>query len=922
MFNYFEKLIKKQDINENSRKFVPILFQIFLENNLAYLKILDEKTKETTNTNYKYYQGNIREVLKICEEIKEKSSYNFNWLENNSICLSEHSSLIESLKSCTNIVNNNFEKLTFEKEIKTIYLSLEEHENKITSKFFLNDNISSGFTIIHPDYVISENKLYSFSYSVNNFEKLVLFEASFPKNKLEEFLALFFGYFEFFTINYGFENYEIIQNEQKTTRQTLIFEKIDELNNLYIRISESISNIEPDFIENYNPDKIAIVNKLDKKIFIHELERIDIYPIINEFSKSLSKYKKELKEKNNFYYEENLFIIEEELAILLVHKELSNILSQFIVYGAEKLKEYNIRTVDPKLRLSLTHNLGFFDGMVSLEIDGQVISLFDAINFYKKNSYIKLNDGTTAIINKSYIEKLERILKKSKNNVRFSFFDIPIIEDLVDEATYQENFKQYKEMFLGFNNLNESKLEIPYINAKLRNYQEKGYKWLKYLYENNLGGCLADDMGLGKTIQTITLLSSIYPGEEKPSLIVMPKSLLYNWENEIEKFNPGLSYYIYYAQAKDLRKAMTKNIILTTYSILRNEIEKFKNEDFHYIILDESQNIKNIQSQISKAVVLLKAKHRLALSGTPIENNLSELYALFRFLNPMMFSSFDDFYDHYMNPIQKDNNIEVTNELRKKIYPFILRRLKKDVLEDLPPKIEQTLYVEMTDEQCKLYEQRRAFYYKNLKTQIAVEGINKAQFIILQALNELRQIASVPEVKTDGTVISAKRELLLEYVNEVISLGHKILIFTNYLGSVEYISEDLEKAGISHLIMTGATQKRQELVDEFQNNEKNKVFLMTLKTGGLGLNLTKADYVFIYDPWWNKSVENQAIDRTHRIGQDKTVFSYKLITKNTIEEKILKLQELKTDLFNKIISSDDASIKSLTEEDIDFILGE
>ncbi|MFN4152358.1 MAG: DEAD/DEAH box helicase, partial [Candidatus Sericytochromatia bacterium] len=287
-----------------------------------------------------------------------------------------------------------------------------------------------------------------------------------------------------------------------------------------------------------------------------------------------------------------------------------------------------------------------------------------------------------------------------------------------------------------------------------------------------------------------------------------------------------------------------------------------------------------------------------------------------------MFNSFESFSNDYMNPIQKDNNLEISNELKKKIYPFILRRLKKEVLDDLPPKIEQTIFVDMSKEQYKLYEQRRAFYYKSLKNQIAEEGINKSQFIILQALNELRQIASTPETKSDGSIISSKREILMDYINEVISLDHRVLIFTNYLGSLDYISEDLEKAEIEHLIMTGATHKRQELVDKFQNNDKYKVFLMTLKTGGVGLNLTKADYVFIYDPWWNKAAENQAIDRTHRIGQDKTVFSYKLITKNTIEEKILKLQELKTDLFNKIISSDDTSIKAITESDIDFMFGE
>ena len=916
MSDFFDKT-KNQ--GENNEKNVPLLFQISLTNDTAFIKVLDEKTKEEVSFNYRYYKGYIRETLKIYHEINEKKLYSFDWINTKKISLAEYPILVEKLKYCDNIVDDNFQKITFKNEAKELILKLEEVKDKIQSNFSVESYNINNFTIITPNYVILENNIYNLESKVDNFTKLSLFETNFPKKRLEEFLSLTFEYFENIKINY--KDYETCYGEPKVTSPALIFEKIDELNNLYIRISESINMIEPDFIENYNPDKVATINSLDKKITIHELERVDINNLSTDFVKYLNKYKKELENKNSFYYENNLFIIEEELAIFLIHKELSNILEKFVVYGAEKLKEYKVVAVNPKLRLSLTHNLGFFEGMANLDIDGQIISLFDAIDFYKKNSYIKLNDGTTAIINKAYIEKLSRILKKSKNKVKFSFFDLPIIQDLFDDYTYQETFKNYREVFEGFNTLNDVKTKIPKIKAELRHYQEKGYKWLRYLYDNNLGGCLADDMGLGKTVQTIVLLSSIYPKEKEPTLIVMPKSLLYNWENELTKFNSNLSYYIYYGNNKNLLEARKSNIILTTYAVIRNEIETFKEQYFHYVILDESQNIKNVQSQTAKAVMLLNGSHKLAISGTPIENNLSELYPLFKFLNPNMFTTFDDFFTNYVNPIQKDNNIEAIEELKKKIYPFILRRLKKEVLEDLPPKIEQTIFVDMSDEQARFYEQRRSFYYQNLKTQIAEQGINKAKFIILQALNELRQIASIPESKTDGDITSLKREVLIEYINEIISLGHKVLIFTNYISSIEYISDDLEKAGIEHLVMTGSTQSRQELVDKFQNSNKYKVFLMTLKTGGLGLNLTKADYVFIFDPWWNKSSENQAIDRSHRIGQDKTVFSYKLITKNTIEEKILKLQEIKVDLFNKIISSDDTSIKSLTEDDIDFILG-
>jgi SNF2 family DNA or RNA helicase len=426
---------------------------------------------------------------------------------------------------------------------------------------------------------------------------------------------------------------------------------------------------------------------------------------------------------------------------------------------------------------------------------------------------------------------------------------------------------------------------------------------------------------LGKTLQAITLLSEIYPKEKKPSLIVMPKSLLFNWENEIAKFNPKLSFYTYYGNQRNLDEAMKHHLVFTTYAMLRNDIEAFKEEEFYYVMLDESQNVKNLNAQTTKAVMLMQSKHRLALSGTPIENNLGELYALFRFLNPAMFGSAEEFNIHYALPIQKNNDKEAIAGLRKKIYPFILRRLKKDVLKELPDKIEQTLFVEMTDEQKLFYEQRRQYYYQTIRNQIAENGVQKSQFFILQALSELRQIASVPESKTDGQIISPKRELLVEQVLDAAANGHKVLIFANFIAAIETISEELHNAGIEYVAMTGATRDRQSLVSRFQSDPQCKVFLMTLKTGGVGLNLTAADMVFIFDPWWNKAAENQAIDRSHRIGQSKSVMSYKLITKGTIEEKILLLQEKKKELFDNIISSDSASIKALDENDVEFILG-
>ncbi|MEK7827099.1 MAG: DEAD/DEAH box helicase, partial [Thermodesulfobacteriota bacterium] len=363
------------------------------------------------------------------------------------------------------------------------------------------------------------------------------------------------------------------------------------------------------------------------------------------------------------------------------------------------------------------------------------------------------------------------------------------------------------------------------------------------------------------------------------------------------------------------------HLIFTTYAMVRNDVERFKGQEFYYVILDESQNIKNLNAQVTQAVMLLQAKHRLALSGTPIENNLSELYSLFRFLNPAMFGTINDFNHDYALPIQKNNDKDAIYTLRKKIYPFILRRLKKEVLKELPDQIEQELFVEMSDDQKRLYDQRRAYYHESLKREIAISGIQKSQFLFFQALTELRQIASVPESKSNNTIASPKVEMLIEYVADAVANDHKVIIFTNFIASIELIGEQLDKEGIDFVSMTGSTKDRQTLVDRFQNDSRCKVFLMTLKTGGVGLNLTAADTVFIFEPWWNRAAEMQGMNRAHRIGQTRKVMNYRIITKASIEEKILLLQQKKAELFENIIASDNASIKSLTENDIDFILG-
>ena len=451
---------------------------------------------------------------------------------------------------------------------------------------------------------------------------------------------------------------------------------------------------------------------------------------------------------------------------------------------------------------------------------------------------------------------------------------------------------------------------------------QEGVKWINYLYDNNFGGCLADDMGLGKTLQTITMLTRVYPKQTESTLIIMPRSLLFNWQDELQKFAPQLTYYTYYGSQRDLAEATQQQLILTTYALVRNDIELFRQQQFHYIILDESQNIKNLQSQTTQAVLLLNGRHRLALSGTPIENNLTELYSLYRFLNPAMLGTLDDFNHQYAAPIQHGADKEATEALRRKIFPFMLRRLKKDVLTELPDRTEQTLYVEMETDHQRFYEERRRYYQEAIQKSIKAQGIEKSQMMMFQALSELRRIASVPESLSDGAILSPKIPLLCEQVEEAVAGGHKVVIFFYFIAGIELVGEHFTELGIDYATMTGSTHDRRAVIERFQQDAGCRALLMTLKTGGVGLNLTVADTVYIFEPWWNKAAEEQAINRLHRIGQKAKVMSYALITRDTIEEKIRLLQQQKQDLADSLITGDQAITKRLTEEDIKYIFGQ
>ena len=868
-----------------------------------------------------YSNLNQSKINNYIENLENEKEFFISWKEEKkSDYLKLDKTLLEYLLKEEKFVNSDFERIT-KKEIENISLLIRDNneiEDRLDIYIEINDNLLTKRNIVE-NYIYSQGTFYKINIEEDSqFLLLDLFQ-KIDKYELESYGTLILKNYK--NIDLKYEDYETIISNEKTAIPQIIIEKIAFDNSLYLKINSIISTMDYEFFIKNKIETVLTVNELEKKLEISKINLENLSSDMFEIVKVLTKLQKSIGLKSSYYIDnENFIILNEELAKEFVKKELLQLAGKYSIIGTDRLRKYNIKAVKPKISGRFSYNLDYFEGEVEVEIEGDKFSIQQLLNNYKKDEYIVLSDGTNALINREYIEKLQRIFKEEDGNkVKVSFFDMPIVQDMIDEKSFENDFMGSKDFFEGINKLAEENIDYPKLNATLRDYQKYGYKWLKYLTDNNLGACLADDMGLGKTLQAIALLSKVHEEKKKKSMVIMPKSLIYNWENEIKRFSPKLKVGIYYGINRDFSSLKKVDIILTTYGTIRNDIESLLKQKFDLLILDESQNIKNINSQTTKAVLLLNAKKRVALSGTPIENNLLELYSLFRFLNPEMFGSVQEFTNDYIVPIQKYSDTSTIEELRKKIYPFLLRRVKKEVLADLPDKIEKLVYVDMNDKHRRFYEERRKYYYSLLEKNTSSQG-NFDKFFVLQAINELRHIVSSPELE-NKKIISSKKEVLIENVIEAIENNHKVLVFVNYLSSIESICDSLKENKIKYLKMTGQTKDRQNLVDKFQNDSRYKVFVMTLKTGGVGLNLVSADTIFIYDPWWNTTVENQAIDRAYRLGQDKTVFAYKMIMRNTIEEKILKLQEIKNKLLDDLISEDNLSTKNLSKSDIEFILG-
>ncbi|HET9225014.1 MAG TPA: SNF2-related protein, partial [Roseiflexaceae bacterium] len=602
----------------------------------------------------------------------------------------------------------------------------------------------------------------------------------------------------------------------------------------------------------------------------------------------------------------------------------------YTIFGEEALTSARVNRNRPTISFNVSSGIDWFDVQAVVNYGELMVSLKDLRQaIRKREKYVKLADGTIGALPAEWVARYRHLLGLGEDcgdTLRFSRSQITLLDQLLtdaDRARVDKEFERRRDKLRNFERIEPQALPQGFV-GELRPYQKFGYDWLHFLKEYGFGGCLADDMGVGKTIQALALLQSI--SEREPdahaSLLVMPRSLLFNWQREAERFTPELQVYVHADQGRsdDHEEFGAYDLVLTTYGTMLRDVELLRKYQFNYVILDESQAIKNPLAETSKAARLLRGAHRLVLTGTPVENTTLELWSQFAFLNPGLLGNLDYFREEFANPIERGQDGDTAQFLRKMVFPFILRRTKDQVAPELPPRSERVIVSDMEPAQRKLYDMQRDYYRALLLGLIDGDGMNDARMKILEGLLRLRQLCNHPRLvdeKFKGP--SGKFELLLDTLDTLRAEGHRALVFSQFVQMLSLVREALDARGIPYAYLDGQTRDRQRVVDSFQNDDSLPFFLISLKAGGVGLNLTAADYVIHIDPWWNPAVEMQATDRTHRIGQDKPVFVYKLVVRDSVEEKILQLQEHKRELVEQVIGAEGGVFKSLTREDVEVL---
>jgi hypothetical protein len=581
------------------------------------------------------------------------------------------------------------------------------------------------------------------------------------------------------------------------------------------------------------------------------------------------------------------------------------------------------------MNLRVSSGIDWFELRGNIDFDGQTASFPDVLAALRKGqTTITLSDGTVGLLPESWLRKyglLAAVGTEEEDFLKFTTTQAGLLDALLasqPEVSCDETFERTRNQLRSFEGINAIEAPENFV-GQLRAYQKDGLGWFRFLERFGFGGCLADDMGLGKTVQVLALLASRKNQERSnPSLVIVPKSLVFNWQEESKRFTPTLSILDHTGidRLKTTDHLSDYDLVITTYGTLRRDAAFLKDVEFDYVILDEAQAIKNPQSESAKAIRLVKGRHRLCLSGTPVQNHLGDLWSLFDFLNPGMLGHATIFSGP--NGSLRNPDEPTRAMLARALRPFILRRTKEQVASDLPAKYEQTLYCELEAPQRKLYDDLRAHYRQELLQQIDRQGLNRSKIQILEALLRLRQAALHPGLIDPARAgeSSAKLDLLVPSLEEIIDEGHKALVFSQFTSMLSLVRSALDAKGIIYEYLDGKTRDRQQRIERFQSDANCPLFLISLKAGGLGLNLTAADYVYLLDPWWNPAIETQAIDRTHRIGQTKPVHACRLIAKDTVEEKVLSLQQSKRSLADAIITADNSLLKSIAREDLELLL--
>lgn len=633
----------------------------------------------------------------------------------------------------------------------------------------------------------------------------------------------------------------------------------------------------------------------------------------------------------------SMWFLEPEEAIAFLLDAYPKLVEAYRVYGEKDLTRYKVRLTPPNVVASVEtqEEDKWFNLEINVEYDDISVPIDKIWKAWTQGKrYVQLKDGTYTSLPESWLEKLGHKLAalgldlEKPPKKRFENFEAPILDKILEdipETTSDAFWNVLREKLHDFTEIKQ--VQAPKgLNATLRPYQIQGVSYMNFLHEYHFGGILADEMGLGKTIQTLTFLQYMKEkGHKGPNLIIVPTSVLPNWEREAQKFVPDMKRLVIYGSKREnlFKQIESSELIITTYALLRRDLDELLKFEFNAIILDEAQNIKNPNTITARSVRRMQARFRLCLSGTPIENTLLELWSLFEFLMPGFLGSQAAFQKGFVKPI-KDGDDDSLGYLKARVKPFILRRTKNEVAKDLPPKVENIYYSALLEDQMELYTALAKKLKEQVLQDVDEKGIGQSQISILDALLKLRQICCHPRLlKLDmpglnTNLSSGKFEAFKDLVTSIIDDGHKVLVFSQFVQMLHIIRNWLHMVEIPFCYLDGTSKDRFEQVDRFNNSPEIPIFLISLKAGGTGLNLTSADYVIHYDPWWNPAVEDQATDRTHRIGQTRQVFSYKMICENTVEEKILKLQESKKGIADSIIPGQSAW-KSLTRSDLEML---